>query len=706
MRRIRVFGHAQQRHAQTVVVASLAAIVMALAGATSAGASTRTQRLCATPRPGYASCLAMRIVSSSLSEADLRASAVKQAREQAAGVRPAVTNKTPNLSYLTPQSLHSAYSLPSETAAASTQMIALVDAYNDPSAESDLAVYDQQFGLSPCTSANGCFDRINEQGRTNPLPKTQGGWATEISLDVQMAHAICQACHLLLVEASSESFSDLGAAVNAAVNAGATVVSNSYGGPEAAPYSSFNAPYDHQGVAITVSTGDCGYFNENCSMAQAANFPVGSPDVVAVGGTSLSHSGESWSSSAWSGGGSGCSQVFTADLWQSAAANYAATGCSGGRSVADVAAVGDPNTGVDVYDTTAQGNGDPTGWGVLGGTSAASPIVAGEFALAGGARGVAFPAATLYAHLGESSDLYDVASGSNGSCAGTTACRAATGFDGPSGVGSPVGLGAFAPVGSPTDVTLPAVSGVAEQGQTLSVAHGEWTNHPTSYSEQWMTCNSSGASCTAKSGTSGSTLTVPATAVGDTIRVQETAGNGAGNGLAVVSATSSAVVSNAPVIIGFTPTSGVTGSNVTITGSALDGVEQVKFGTRTAAFTAKSSTQVQATVPNGASVGKLSVTTAIKAATTEAVFTPTLSVTSVSPASAAPGKVVTISGLGFLPSSRVSIGGIGAASVTYSSATKLKATVPAGSGAGTVTVTNSSASPVGTAAGPASFVWK
>ena len=134
--------------------------------------------------------------------------------------------------YLTPQALHSAYSLPTETQSSSTQTIAVIDAFDDPTAEADLGVYDQTFGLPSCTSANGCFRKLNEHGQASPLPPVEGEWASEISIDVQMAHAICQNCHVLLVEASSEEFSDLGAAVDAAVKAGATEVSNSYGGPE------------------------------------------------------------------------------------------------------------------------------------------------------------------------------------------------------------------------------------------------------------------------------------------------------------------------------------------------------------------------------------------------------------------------------------------------------------------------------------------
>ncbi len=152
---------------------------------------------------------------------------------------------------------------------------------------------------------------------------------------------------------------------------------------------------------------------------------------------------------AWGEGGSGCSKYFSAAPGRARLAGFSATGCGSGRSVADMSAIGDPETGVDVYDSTPDGEGDPTGWGVWGGTSVSSPIVAGEFALAGGPRGVAYPAATVYAHQGENSALYDVVSGSNGKCAGTTECAGTAGYDGPTGVGSPLGLSAFSIAGAP-----------------------------------------------------------------------------------------------------------------------------------------------------------------------------------------------------------------------------------------------------------------
>ncbi len=700
MRFKRAIGRRARIALAVLGAAALALGASSVAYASLSRAAFRAQNLCGAPRPGAAACLGIRLVSISLTGADLKADAANQAAEAAGGARPAVTNKTPLKEGLTPELLHAAYSLPTSTFPSSQQTIAVVDAFNDPTAEADLGVYDKEFDLPACTTANGCFRKLNQEGNTSPLPATEGGWATEISIDVQMAHAICQSCHVLLVEAEDTSLASLGAAVNAAVKAGATEVSNSYGGAEASDDSIYNGPYDHPGVVITASSGDCGYFNEDgCHEAEAANFPASSPDVVAVGGTSLRESEGTWSSSVWEGGGSGCSVAFTAPVWQLDVSNFSATACGGGRSVADVAAVANPYTGVDVYDSTPAGY--PTGWGIWGGTSVASPIIAAEFGLAGGAHGVEFAAATLYAHLGESSALYDVVSGSNGSCTEATSCRAVAGYDGPTGVGSPTGLAAFATAASPANLSVPTISGTAEEGQALTVGHGEWSNEPTAYSERWLLCNASGSDCSAIAGATGSTLTLPASAVGDTIRVQEIASNASGSGSPAISGQTAGVISDVPAITGFTPSSGVTGSSVTITGTAFTAATAVHFDGLTATFTVESSTKIEASVPNGARAGTLTVTAKAGTGTSKTDFTPTLSLVSFTPAKAAPGATVTITGVGFNSGSKVSFDGV-AASVTYVSSTKLKATVPVEASTGAIKVTNTSA-PVGAVSSASSF---
>ncbi|HTU80447.1 MAG TPA: IPT/TIG domain-containing protein [Solirubrobacteraceae bacterium] len=698
----------QRRHRRPTRLAAalLGAGALLLGAAPVAAASPsasvfRPQRVCEVRRPRTAGCMGIRLLARSLTSAELHTDAVTQAREAARGVSPAVTNKAPLAGGLTPQNLHAAYSLPTETLAAGTQTIALVDAFNDPSAEADLGVFDAQFGLPACTTADGCFRKLDEQGKTSPLPRTSGEWATEMSLDLQMAHAICQNCHLLLVEADSESIEDLGAAVDAAVKAGATEVSNSYEGIEEPGDGASIAPWEHAGVVITASSGDCGYLDRNCWEPGAPNFPSDSPDVIAVGGTALTDTDGSWSSSVWEGGGSGCSEVFAAPLWQTSVADFAQTGCGVRRSSTDVAADADPWTGVDVYDSTPSEDGYPTGWGIWGGTSESSPIVAAEFALAGGAHGVAYPAATLYSNLGDERALSDVVSGENGSCETGIECKAAVGYDGPTGVGSPIGLDAFFPGGAPASTSAPSISGTAEETRTLSVAGGGWTGEPSATALQWELCNASGTGCTAISGATKQTYTVPASDLGLTLRVQESASDEAGAGAPAISAATVPVASDSPTITGFTPASGVTGSTVTITGTHLETATKVKFGSLSATFKVLSATALEATVPDGAAPAKISVATPVKTATSTATFTPALSLTSFAPKSAFAGKVVTVTGVGFNGSSSVSFAGVPAHTVEVS-ATTLQATVPATAANGPVSVTND-ATPLGTVSSASAF---
>lgn len=319
-----------------------------------------------------------------------------------------------------PADLRSAYNLTSSVSA--SQTIAIVDAFDDPTAEADLAVYRSQFGLPPCTTANGCFRKVDQNGGTH-YPRKNAGWALEISLDLDMASAICPACHILLVEAKTNSFANLGAAENRAVAMGAQVVSNSWGGSDASD-ATYGAFFNHPGTAITVSSGDAGY---------GVQYPASSHYVTAVGGTTLTAGGgtRGWTETAWSGAGSGCS-AFNVAL--SGAASFD-TGCPR-RAVADVSAVANPATGVAVYDTTPyQGR---TGWFVVGGTSASAPIIAGVYALVGNASSIDnnYP----YTH---SSNLFDITSGSNGSCPTPQWCTARVSWDGPTGLGTPNGTGGF-----------------------------------------------------------------------------------------------------------------------------------------------------------------------------------------------------------------------------------------------------------------------
>ncbi|MEU7097227.1 S53 family peptidase [Streptomyces longwoodensis] len=327
---------------------------------------------------------------------------------------------------LSPANLHSAYNLP--TTAGSGMTVGIVNAYNDPNAESDLAAYRSTYGLSACTKANGCVRQVSQTGSTTSLPANDSGWAGEEMLDIDMVSAVCPNCNIILVEAvNSATMADLGAAENEAVALGAKFVSNSLGGGESSYQTSDDTAYfKHPGVAITVSSGDSAY---------SAEYPAISQYVTAVGGTALTTASNSrgWTESVWKtnsteGTGSGCSAYDPKPSWQTD------TGCSK-RMEADVSAVADPATGVAVYDTYGG-----SGWAVYGGTSASSPILASVYALAGTPGASDYPAKYPYSHT---SNLYDVTSGNNGTCSPSYFCTATTGYDGPTGWGTPNGTAAF-----------------------------------------------------------------------------------------------------------------------------------------------------------------------------------------------------------------------------------------------------------------------
>ena len=316
-----------------------------------------------------------------------------------------------------PADLRSAYNITGSGSSLFT--IAIVDAYGYDNAEADLAVYRSQFGVPPCTTANGCFRKVNQNGQQGNYPRMDTGWAQESALDLDMASAMCPNCKLILVEASTNSFSNIMAAVNTAANLGANAISNSYGGGETGtgPYES---AYNHPGIAITVSSGDAGY---------GVEFPASSPHVTAVGGTTLSRASNSrgWAETAWSGAGSGCSAIYAKPTWQ-------LDGLCARRTVADVSAVANPSTGVAVYGPTSRNR---SGWMVFGGTSVSAPLIAGVYGVNGTPTTYgADPYALTNA-------LYDITSGSNGSCGGTYLCTAGPGYDGPTGLGTPNGSTAF-----------------------------------------------------------------------------------------------------------------------------------------------------------------------------------------------------------------------------------------------------------------------
>ena len=481
--------------------------------------------VCRAPTSRHAGCLALQLVAQT---AQARAHTHPIGITRAARAIPSAPLSPAQGAFgLRPQDLHTAYQLPSS--ASGTQTIALVDSYNDLTAGEDLAAYAKEFGLPECTASDGCFRKVNQSGETGNLPFPQSakeletarkgssaarkeaeeatGWGLEISLDIEMAHAICQTCDILLVESNTPSYEDLEKAERTAALLGAGEISNSWGGSEAGetPELESSSPFEHPGIAITAAAGDNGYLGwdaESKSERGYVDFPASSPHVVAVGGTRLTlGSGSAWSGeSVWNGdgaGGGGCSTVFTAQPWQQNVSDWSAVGCATKRAVADVAADADPYTGVAVHYTSPDCEYQyeeakvkhVVYWCAIGGTSVASPLIASVFALAGGAGGVAYPAQTLYeSELKSPASLHDVTVGSNGecskpftetglsgctpaeeaekSCASKAICLAGSGYDGPTGVGTPDVIAAFTAPSAPTIVAPSAPTGVTAAGAT------------------------------------------------------------------------------------------------------------------------------------------------------------------------------------------------------------------------------------------------
>jgi subtilase family serine protease len=319
-----------------------------------------------------------------------------------------------------PSDLQSAYNLPS-TSDGTGQTVAIVDAYDDPNAEADLFMYRNTFGLRVCSTLNGCFKKVNQKGKRRSYPPGNSDWATEISLDLDMVSAICPNCDILLVEANSNTWPDLGKSEDEAVALGATIISNSWGGIS---HRAKASDYDHAGVMILASGGDSGYYGDKDQE------PAALPSVVAVGGTHLTRSSgtRGWAETVWSRTGSGCS-TLPKPSWQTD------TGCKY-RTANDIAADADPATGVAVYDSY-----DESGWMQIGGTSVGSPLNASVFALAGNASQL--DAAQTFYETQHHQYLNDVTSGSNGNCYPAYLCTGEVGYDGPTGWGTPNGIGAY-----------------------------------------------------------------------------------------------------------------------------------------------------------------------------------------------------------------------------------------------------------------------
>jgi hypothetical protein len=355
-------------------------------------------------------------------------------------------NAIPSGSGYGPAQFQAAYNLTAASAAdGSGTTVAVVDAYNDPTAASDLATYRSAAGLPALTT--GQFTVYNQNGQTSPLPATapaSDDWTLEEALDVDMVSAICPLCKIDLVEATNDIGNGLFVAEQtAATTLGAKYISNSWGGRETSSDTAMDSQYfGVSGVVYTASAGDSAY-------SGGVIYPATSPHVVGVGGTSLNTASNSrgWTESVWKtssteGTGSGCSAVEPQPSWQSSISLITAA-CSH-RVDNDVAADADPNTGAAVYDTS-NGNG---GWNEVGGTSESSPMIAAVFALAGNnGNGGNNAADSIYTHTGS---LFEVTASNNGTCTPPsqdavlcTATGAANTYNGPTGWGTPDGLTAF-----------------------------------------------------------------------------------------------------------------------------------------------------------------------------------------------------------------------------------------------------------------------
>jgi hypothetical protein len=339
---------------------------------------------------------------------------------------------------LGPADLQSAYNFPA-TVSGSLQTVAVVTAYDDPNAESDLGAYRLQYGISPCTTDGGCFQKVNQRGGTT-YPAVSAGWSALTAKSLDVISAVCPNCHILLVEADSNALDEFLAAEDKAVALGATSIDNDWSIPEASLGStetSYDSHFNHPGVAITAPAGNSGY---------GVSYPAASQYVTAVGGTVLTQNtgnARGWDEAVWASSGSGCSAYETKPSWQTD------TGCTR-RTLNDTAAAA---TNIAYYDTRPTG-----GWHIGTGTEFSAAIIAAAYALAGTPGATDRPAAYLYQHPGGTytnpgtaypyaDGLYGITSGSDGTCTPTYLCTAAAGYNGPAGVGTPATDLVFAPLG-------------------------------------------------------------------------------------------------------------------------------------------------------------------------------------------------------------------------------------------------------------------
>jgi len=386
-----------------------------------------------------------------------------------------VTDKDGNIFTATPAAIagygpaqfHTAYQLPctpggpvqaicATPTSFGPQTIAIVDDGNlttgGSTVASSLALYDQNFGLPACTAANGCLTVVNQSGATSPLPASEG-WDSEIALDVESAHMICQTCKIVLVEASTSSDANLSASNNTAATFNPVAISNSWGNTSSND-TSLDADYNHPGIAMIASTGDSG------AVSNGVQWPADNPNMLAVSGTSLNvNSNNTWASeTVWAGSGGGCNPTYAAPASQLALPNWTSL-CGTKRAYGDVAADANPSTGMAiVFGGT---------WYEYGGTSLSAPLVAGMIGLVGKVP-AGVTASTIPYQSNNASNFRDIVSGNDCDTSGQAHCTAAAGFDTPSGFGTPLGVGGFSPPpAAPTNV----VAGFVDQTH-LNVA---WT---------------------------------------------------------------------------------------------------------------------------------------------------------------------------------------------------------------------------------------
>ena len=437
--------HRGSAHRPGLPVGSPAGAVAGAAGAAKVGRHGPGPRLTAdtnapcnhkAAKKNYAQCFAV-----------VRTPANHQITPMAAG---------PPAGALGPADIQSAYRLPATGGAGQT--VAIVNAYGDSTAESDLAAFRAYYGLPACTTANGCFKKVDQNGGTN-YPPDNSGWALETSLDLDAVSSACPNCHILLVEGNTASFSDLGTAVDTAVTLGAKFVSNSYGvNGETSSETSYDHYYNHPGVAVVAASGDSGYGNQD--------WPASNPDVTAAGGTTLvkdASSPRGWDETAWAGSGSGCSPYEPRPAYQ----QNINTNCPNNKAEADMSADADPASGLGIYDTLGY-----SGWLQVGGTSMATPLISSMYALAGTPTPGTYPVTYPFGP-GRSAGLFDITQGSNGSC-GNVLCNAGPGWDGPTGLGTPDGVTALSngPAGDIAGQVTDKATGKPLPGATVSTPQG------------------------------------------------------------------------------------------------------------------------------------------------------------------------------------------------------------------------------------------